>query len=302
MKVLFQNVVSLTTTPDTSTFVFVGDDYPFSAAKAFAYKLSKDKGLPLSFHKEPCRGLSPDSIHLFGTLEDPTSLLMVPECAYRIIPAKEGTCSDKSFLKVALGAQAHVVEVPTPTDKTLPSDIAFVSSMMGVPCTEECAKVVATYCLHSFSGVVQLVELSESFGGLVDKANLPRLVSGSVVSYADFKDSLLFKTPNEASLLLSRAEDPLAFVTPLLNDLAMYVVLQQEDQNKTSVREIAQTYGQPEWFLKNRLLPRLRTMGLDKLLSLMKRLSEMQSSVLRGEAVDIQTQMASIILLTLLEG
>lgn len=301
MKVLFQNVMSLLTTPDSPTFLFIGDDYPFAAAKAFATKVSKDKGLPVVFHKEPCRGLSLDGIHLFGTMKDPSSLLQIHEDAFRVIPAEEGTCSDKAFIKGALAANVHVVEVPCPTEKSLPSDISFVSSLMGVACTEECAKEAAKSCLLSISGVSQMVELSESMGGLTDKANIPKAFKGSGVRYMDFKESLLFKTPNEASLLLSQAEDPLSFVTPLLNDLAMLVVIQQEDQAKTPVREIAQTYGQQDWFLKNRLIPRLRTLGLDKMLSLMKRLAELQASVPLGEAVDVNAQMASIVLLTLLE-
>ena len=301
MKIGYYDVMSLASTFSQGTFVFIGEDYPFAAAKIFSMRVSKDLGLPVEFYSQQGSLTVEDTISFYGSQTDPFPLVASRHHGCRIIAMEPGKYTDRSGVSKLLNL-ATVVEVPSLNEKTISEDLVFALSLARIPYTQEVVKQFSQGCPLSNAAMLQVVEYTETNGGLIALENGPLFHPLPVVQYSEFKDAWLFRTPSEASDLLLRSGDAMGFITRLLNEMAMYLVFIAEDQAKTSTRDIAKDYGQNEWFLKNRLLPRLRTMGRNKILSLMGRLGNIQKAVLAGETVDPALVLSSTFLLVMMEN
>jgi hypothetical protein len=300
MRIGLQDVTSATVLSDisNSTFVFVGEDYPFAAAKSFSVYASKILGLPVTFHNAPSSVLEEGFVHLFGTQGEDASEFILRQGynSCRIIPMKEGVFASKGTWGKFV-SKCFVVEVPTPTEKTLEGDFQFICSLMEVPSKPEVLKEAIKKCGLSTSSILHTAEFSMAFGGLTDKDNIPPEVSSERLDYQKFREIFLFKNSLEISLAIAKVEDPMETTSRLLNDLAVYAAIVAEDAAGVSAKVIATSYGQNEFFMKNKLLPRLKALGMPRILSLMNKVSEMQSLVLNGGAVDPTAQMSATFLM-----
>jgi hypothetical protein len=280
------------------SFVFIGEDYPFAAAKAFSVYLANRRGTEVVFHEKLTSNLTEGNVHLFGSQDDSPELFLKKRFdSIRVIPMSEGTLMSKAEWG-KLVATSYIVDIHTPSEKTLEGDFSQICSLMGVPYKPEIIKELAKKNIHSMASILQIVEYSANFGGLIERQNIPPIDCGGEGGYREFLDTFLYKNAMDSVSLLRKSADVLEITTRLVNDLAIYSSLLAEAESGTDTRELAKMFGQNEFFLKNKLLPRLKSLGMKRLLTFMGRITDMQERILRGDCVSPSDQMASAILVT----
>lgn len=301
MRVKFadaSSIISKETDLSCGSFVFIGEDYPFAAAKAFSVHLANRLGTEVVFHDILTPNLSEGVVHLFGSQDStPEMFLKKKFDSIRVIPMSEGTLLGKAEWG-KLVSTSYIVDTHTPSEKTLEGDFSLVCSLMGVPYKAEIVRELSKKNIHSMASILQIVEYSANFGGLVDRQNIPPIDNSEESSYHDFLDTFLYKNAMDSVTLLRKSSNVLEITTRLLNDLAIYSSLLAEAESGTDSRGLAKMFGHNEFFLKNKLLPRLKSLGMKRLLTFMGRITDMQERILRGDCVAPSDQMASAILVT----
>jgi hypothetical protein len=300
MRVSFSDLASAVDSSDLAhgTFLFTGSDYPYAAAKAFSEFVARKQGLPVEFHSKVTGLLSADSVHLFGTLGEeaiPFSQITKFDVC-RIIPVAEGIATTKAAWGKLI-SNCFVVDVVKPLETTIEGDMQYMFTLMNVPFDAELLKKASKDCELRTSSILQHIEFSIPFGGLVTKEGIPPPLQEGEMSYNKFKDVFLFRNPLDISVAVLELKDPVEYTTRLLNDLAVYAAILTEDKEGETPASIASSYGQNIFFLKGKLLPRLRTLGMSRLLTLMSNISDMLCRILNGEVVDGNRQLSATILL-----
>lgn len=301
MRVKFadaSSAISKDTDSLCGSFVFIGEDYPFVAAKAFSVYLAKRYETEVIFHEKITSSLVEGKVHLFGSQENTPELFLKKRFdSIRIIPMSEGTLLSKAEWG-KLVATSYVVDVHTPSEKTLEGDFSLICSLMGVPYKPEVIKELSKKSIRSMASILQIVEYSANFGGLVERQNIPPIDCDEEGSYREFLDTFLYKNAMDSVTLLRNSTDVLETTTRLVNDLAIYSSLLAEAESGTGTNELAKMFGQNEFFLKNKLLPRLKALGMKRILTFIGRITDMQERVLVGDCVSPSDQMAAAILVT----
>jgi hypothetical protein len=169
---------------------------------------------------------------------------------------------------------------------------------MGVPYDKAILKEASKRCELNTSSLVQAVEFASLRGGFNSLEDVQPFVQESELTYNKFKDTFLFRTPLEFSLIISTCKDPLEHLNRLVNDLAMFIVLLAEDSAGRTPQEISSSYGINSFYFKNKLLPRLRTLGVPRTLNIMQQVTGLCASVARGDVVDLSRQASAMMLMS----
>jgi len=303
MKVSFREALSLTRDIEANprTFVFTGKGYNYPAAEIFARHLCRVLSKELDVHEWPS-ATDPHKVTLFQTQSEGglDEFLNASTGCTRVIPFQENLYTTKAQWGNLMG-NCTVVEVTNPTDKTLKNDISFACSLMGISYDEEGTQAAAdNNDGGGWSGILSCIEYAATNGeGLVGRTSVVSRKLSDEVTYMSYKDSFLFKLPKDTADLILRSDSYLEFTSRIVDDLSLYFAMLMQDSEKVSTRDLAAAFGQNEWFLRNRLLPRLRTMGPVRILNIVEKLTDMVGMIMKGESVDGQAQMASATLLLL---
>lgn len=300
MKVSFKESLSAAKEKTSGTFVFIGKDYNFPAASIFSRFLNRKTGKPVEFFNAPCE-TSPEVISLFATQDDPNldEFLNKDVGTFRVVPLQENSYTTKAKWS-RLMDNCVVVEVRPPTPNTLKEDVEFACSLMGVQYDTEGVSSAVSHNIGGWSGIWSDIEAAEKSSGSLKgySSVLPKGVQEDV-SYMEFKDSFLFKLPRETADVFLRTDRCLEYTRRLVDDMATYFAVWVCDAEGKTSREISQAFNINEWFLRNRLVPRLRTMGAPRILKCIEKLSAILDSVMKGESVDGQAQISATVLLLL---
>ena len=297
MKIKFEDINTATALADVSqsTFLFLGSEYPFAAAKLYSYYLSKILSVGVDFQPQPKGFLEGNAVHLFGTVEENSTFILKKERACRLIPMKQGTLlMKKDWGKYV--SEIFVVEVSPINPSEMVDVVRSWMNLLEIPFKDKYLKSVTRVYEPTYAGVLQCIEYASFFDGLVEG----EAVMGGYpeeVSYNTFKETFLYKGALDMSLAVAQIKDPMPYVTRLINDLSILAALAAEEEAGTPAEEIAPSYGFNVFLLKNRLLPRVKTLGLPRILRVLGRLAAFQDRWLQGKLVAPKEQLAALMLL-----
>jgi len=297
MKVNFEDIKTATALSDISksTFLFIGKEYPYAAARLYSYYVSKAVTKGVDFHTHAKGYLDDQSIHLFGTLEEDTSFILRKDDVCRIIPMKQGSLiTKKEWGKYV--SHIFVVEVSSINPSDMQDTLRSWLTLLEIPFKENHLKRAASVYESTYAGVLQCIEYSSLFGGLVEGDSVMEGYP-TEVSYNSFKETFLYKGALDISTMVENLKDPMPYLTRLINDLAVLAALAAEREAGTSAGDIASSYGYNVFLLKNRVLPRLKTLGMPRILRVLGKLTDFQDRWLKGLLVSPREQLATVLLL-----
>lgn len=300
MRISFKDIASVL--QDSSqwdkTFVFVGAEYPYPAAQAFAEFLAQKSDRPLEFFSSPVHA-DPLRVSLFSSQEEKDLPWVARKnLGPRVVPFLGGVLSKTSDMKQFQEVD-YIIEVPECTESSLPWYVPYMCTLMGVEHSEAGIQLfLKGYPKASLTDILTVLEYARSQGGLRKLEDFPPMPQEEAeVSYLHFRDTFLFKTSLEMSTLVERTPSWMEFTSRLLGDLTVYTQYLLEDQEGKTSRDISEAYRLNEWFLRTRLLPRLRSLGVVKLLRWTQSLIESYNSVFEEGALSGQTRLAVLFLL-----
>lgn len=300
MKVNFTDLLSISKSIDSgnTTFLFVGKGYPFSAAEMFAKYLSRELKRDLEFYDRPC--MVPDNnVALFSsTEENPHMNEFITSKPYgcRIIPMIPGHMVQKSKWGKVVD-KCYVVEVNEPDPTKLDPYFQYACALKNIGYTEEGINEVKPYYVEGWSSISHIIDDSET---LKEISAISSYGLTNDIDYRDFKEAILFGSSWKAASIISHSEKYIEFSSRLINDFSTYYAIYVCDREGDTWGEISKTFGVNYIFLKTKLLPRLRSLGANKILNIIEKLTEAQKRILEGETVDPSTHMSSILLLALI--
>lgn len=277
------------------TFVFVGKGYNYPAAALFARYLSRSTGKDIEWLPEPSFPVE-GKINLLCSQEDQEmdSFLNKDTGELRVVPFFSNLYTTKARWGQIVD-RCVVVEVTNPSPKEMGASIGFACTLAGVQFDKGFVEWFTHEHAHaSWSDIFSAIEYAETEGiPLVGAACVPAAKSNTEVDYFKFKDSFLFGLPKDTVSMILGSEKCFEFSQRLVKDLALYLEISIKDSLRVPTKEVAQAFNQNEWFLRNRLLPRLRSFGIPRLLKTIDLLTDLQTQVKKGESFDHPAQMAS---------
>lgn len=304
MRLNFRELLPYTQAVDIrgANFVFVSKTYAFSAAEMFSEHLARKLGQPVTYLLN-IGDSSEDQVALYSTsdsggVDTLLQTLPVPHqgiCIYSITLSESRTNLSK------LAGIAVVVDVDEPTAKTAPADMSYVCQLVNVPHDEEGVKGLSSkcdLCWGSFKSSALM--WAEKYQGVLGSANYNVLEDVQPGTYEHFRDKALFGACWEASIVMQEAgPDCMEYTTRFINDLSVYHTMLVLDEAKHKLQDIARIFGMNEWFLKTKLMPRLRVLKRARILVLMDKMSEAYKLAVEGSVSSIPLTLASTVLLGL---
>lgn len=304
MRLNFRELLSVSRASNwTNTpIVFVSKGYAFPAAEMYAAYVSKVVGIPVSF----CGGFSepPEkSLFLYGSMdgtEVPTLIehIRVPSEGIQFFSLMLSDSKAKAVNLTKLAGVATVVDVEEPSVKSLPDDIMYACQLLNIPYDDEGVKGLVPACDFTWgsiqSNLTTYTSTNPTLKGKLISVSSNNFASGT---YEAFRDKLIFGANWETSILVQEAGNScIEYTTRILNDLALYHTVLVYDEDGQKVSDISNTFGINEWFLKTRLLPRLRVLKRARLLLVMDKIAEAQKKVLEGGTVNKELFLAVTLL------
>lgn len=300
MRLSFKEAMSLARLleSETPTFIFTGKGYNFPAASLFSKFLERLTKKPIAYHEE-LGAVSEDDVNLFQTqdAEDLDTFLLRKTGCLRVIPMKENKYTTKAKWG-RLVEDCVIVEVKAPTEKSISTEISFACSLMGVNYDEDGLNAAAASTYGGWSGILSIVEQAMLMkGGLIGKDSVIPVVDSEDKGYMGFKDTLLFGLPKDIADSVMNTPNHLEYANRIVDEMATFYNILRYDKQEVSATTIATEFRINEWFLRNRLLPRLRTMGTVRILNFIDKVSETIETIMDAKSPDPQAQLASVIML-----
>lgn len=304
MRLNFRELLSVSRASNWSNtpIVFVSKGYAFPAAEMYAAYVSNVVGIPVSF----CGSLSepPEkNLFLYGSLDggDLPALMehiRVPSDGIQFFSLMLAESKTKTTNLTKLAGVATVVDVEEPSVKSLNDDIMYACQLLNIPYDDEGIKGIAPACDFTWgsiqSNLTTHTSINPALKGKPLSAPNCNFASGT---YEDFRDKLIFGANWETSILIQESGNScIEYTTRIINDLALYHTILVYDEDGQKVSDIANTFGINEWFLKTRLLPRLRVLKRARLLLVMDKIAEAQKKVLEGGTLNKELFLAVTLL------